>query len=68
MNTQPLSAPTSGQIDPKCKSANRSGAVKPFIIDGCTVSFSSSKKATDSTMKTVKEILLSAYRTKSVRG
>jgi len=66
MITQPLNAETSGQIDPK--SNNTNGTAAPFIIDGCTVSFSSSAKGTDEPIKAVKEILFSAYRTKAVRG
>jgi len=68
MNARPLNAQTSGQVGPKCKSENKRGAVQPFIIGGCAVSFSSTPKNTDNTMKTVKEILLSAYRTKAIKG
>jgi len=66
MVTQQLNEGTSGQIDPK--SNNTNDTAKPFIIDGCTVSFSSSAKGTDEPIKAVKEILFSAYRAKAVRG
>jgi hypothetical protein len=35
-----------------------------LVIDGCAVSITSSPKGTDDPLKTVREILLSAYRTK----
>jgi len=35
-----------------------------LVIDGCSVSVSSSPKGTEDPLKTVQEILLSAYRTK----
>lgn len=38
-----------------------------LVIDGCSVSISSSPKGTDEPLKTVREILLSAYRTKQPR-
>ena len=38
-----------------------------LVIDGCSVSITSSPKGTDDPMKTVREILLSAYRTKQPR-
>ncbi|MEA4894689.1 MAG: hypothetical protein VB064_05455 [Oscillospiraceae bacterium] len=44
------------------------GADLSFIIDGCSVSISSSPKGTDDPLKTVREILLSAYRTKQPKG
>jgi hypothetical protein len=36
----------------------------PFVINGCTVSFTSSDKSTADSLKAVKEILMSAYRTR----
>lgn len=36
-----------------------------LVIDGCAVSITSSPKGTDEPLTTVREILLSAYRTKS---
>lgn len=38
-----------------------------FFIGGCSVSISSSPKGVDDPLKTVREILLSAYRTKQPR-
>jgi hypothetical protein len=38
-----------------------------FIIDGCSVSISSSPKGTDDPLKTIREILLSSYSTKQPR-
>lgn len=38
-----------------------------LTIDGCSVSISSSPKGTDDPLKTVREILLSAYRTQQPR-
>lgn len=35
-----------------------------LVIDGCAVSITSSPKGTDDPLKAVREILLSAYRTK----
>ena len=56
---------TSGQ---NCLSAenidNIRSSVIPFLIDGCTVSFTPTRKGTDEPMKAVKDILMSAYRTK----
>jgi hypothetical protein len=66
MNT--LNVQTSGQLDPKLKSVKeKNHKIIPFIIDGCAVSISSTPKGTDEPMKTVKEILLSAYRTRIAR-
>ena len=64
MITQQLNKGTSGQIDPK----SNIETAQPLIINGCAISFTSSPKGTDETIKTVKQILLSAYRTKAVRG
>ena len=52
---------TSGQVDPKCNITNI-----PFVINGCTVSFSSNKR-TDDPIEAVKEILLTAYRSRIAR-
>jgi len=38
-----------------------------LVIDGCSVSVSSSPKGTDDPLKTVRDILLSSYRTKQSR-
>lgn len=38
-----------------------------LIIDGCSVSVSSSPKGTDDPLKTVREILISDYRTKTAK-
>jgi len=38
-----------------------------LVIDGCSVSISSSPKGTDDPLKTVREILLSAYSTRQPR-
>ena len=55
---------TSGQHDPKCVTINPSRInTMPSIINGCRVSFSSSRENTDEPMKAVKEILL-GYRTR----
>lgn len=60
---------TSGQVDPKLNIIkNKPKTVIPFIIDGCTVSFTSTPKEKDDTIKTIKEILLSAYKTKTARS
>jgi hypothetical protein len=59
--------PTSGQVDPKYKAINqKQNAVIPFVINGCTVSFSTGIKA-DEPIKAVKEILLSAYGSRMAR-
>ena len=56
-------------IAPKFFNAdNDREAVTPFIIDGCVVSLSSTPENADNVIQKVKEILLSAYRTKAVRG
>ena len=56
---------TSGQLDPKCVNINRNrNNTIPFIINGCRVSLSSSMKNTDEPLNTVKEILLSGYKTR----
>lgn len=55
---------TSGQSDPKCVNIRTQTDI-PFTINGCTVSFTSSGKGSDDSIKAVKEILLSAYRTKT---
>ena len=51
---------TSGQVDPK---SNHEGFVAHIIIDGCAVTLTSGKTIGES-MDTVKEILLSAYRSR----
>ena len=38
------------------------------VKNGCTISFTSANKTTTDPMTTIKEILLSAYRTKQVKG
>ena len=64
-NVQQIDFPTSGQLDPKFRSdINRFGISVPFVIDGCSVTFSRSAQSGDETIKAVKEILLSAYRTR----
>lgn len=69
MLEQQVNMRTSGQLDPKCKiQKSKCGAVQPYVINGCTVSFSSSLKDTDKIIKTVKEILLASYRIKIVRN
>ena len=65
MKTQPFNAQTSGQVGPKINIVKDTGM--PVIINGCAVSFSSSPKGADEAIKTVKEILLSAYRTRIAR-
>ena len=39
-----------------------------LVINGCTVSITSSPKGSDDPLKTVREILLSAYRTKQPKS
>jgi len=39
--------------------------IGPFVIDGCTVTLSSTVDGTDDPIRTIKEILLSAYRSKA---
>ena len=51
---------SSSQVGPKTETA------MPFVINGCTVSFSSTVKGTDEPIKAIKEILLSTYRTKQM--
>ena len=59
---------TSGQVDPKIKHSNKSRkSTMPVVINGCTVSFSSTATKTDEALGTVKEILLSAYRSRMAR-
>jgi hypothetical protein len=58
---------TSGQVDPKHNNTTQKrGNVLSFVINGCTVSVSSSNK-TDEPIKAVKEILLSSYRSRIAR-
>ena len=60
--------PTSSQVDPKLKIINpKRKNEMPFIINGCSVSFTSYARNTDEPIKAVKEILLSAYRTRTAR-
>ena len=69
MITQQMNVLTSGHVGPKCDNASDDQkSVVPFLINGCTVSFSPNRKGSEETIKTVKEILLSAYRAKSARG
>lgn len=42
-------------------------ASKPLILDGCTVYIHSSTKNTDEPLRVVKEILMSAYRTRNTK-
>jgi len=66
---QKMNMRTSGQLVPKPNGMKHNqNPTTPFLIGGCSVSFTSTPKSTDETIKTVKEILLSAYRTKAVRG
>jgi len=65
MITQQINMRTSGQNVPKC---TKTQVVQPLMINGCAVSFSSSVKGTDEPIKAVKEILFSAYKTKTIRG
>jgi len=60
-----LKSLTSGQVGSKCGNIEypRDNVI-PFIINGCSVSFSSNVKGTDEPIKAVKEILMSAYRTR----
>jgi len=39
----------------------------PFIIDGCAVFCTSTARGTEEPIKAVKEILMSAYRTRTAR-
>lgn len=68
MAMQQLNTPTSGQLVPKYSGTNKSGKATPFIINGCAVSITSTPKSTDEPIKAVKEILLSAYRTRRIKG
>ena len=62
---QQMDSPTSGQVGPKSgRDSNRFGIAAPFVINGCSVTFSKSARSGDDTIKAVKEILLSAYRTR----
>jgi len=55
----------SGQVDPKYANPdNQQRNTIPFIINGCAVSITSSAKNTDEPLIAVKEILLSAYRSR----
>ena len=64
ISKQQLNVQTSSH-DPNLKIIKSNhGTIIPISIDGCTVSFSSTPKETDESIKTVKDILLSAYRTK----
>ena len=66
---QQINIRTSGQVDPKLSGTkNKSGTAAPLMINGCTVSFTSTRKGTDETIKMVKQILFSAYRTKAAKG
>jgi len=55
---------TSGQHDPKLNNKTRKQSTTPIVINGCSVTFSPSINKTDEPLKAVKEILLSAYRTR----
>ena len=56
---------TSGQVGPKIISTNNHrDNVIPLTINGCTVSFTSNGKGANEPIKAVKEILMSAYRTR----
>ena len=39
-----------------------------FIVDGCSVSISSSPRGMDDPLKTVRDILLSSYKAKQTKG
>jgi len=60
---------TSGQIgavDPRYESiVCPCDKVNPFIINGCSVSFTSNSNGSDDSIKAVREILMSAYRTRN---
>ena len=59
---------TSGQLGPKHGNTAKNQESKQFLIDGCSVSFSSADKGSDEVMKIVKEILLTTYRAKTAKG
>ena len=65
MYMQSMGMQASGQLGPKCNNINyhRNNTI-PFAINGCTVSFTSSDSNTDEPIKAVKEILMSAYRSR----
>ena len=46
----------------------RSKLTPKYIINGCTVSFTSATRATEEQIKVIKEILLSAYKTKIAKS
>jgi len=55
------------QIAAESLNNNETSSVISLDINDCTISFSASTKGTDDSIIAVKEILLSAYRTKHVR-
>jgi len=46
------------------KNEKSSCTTTPIIVDGCSVTFTSTSKESDDSIKEVKEILLSAYKKK----
>ena len=67
--TQQLNLQTPGQVAPmnKHKNQQRNTGIS-FVINGCAVSCTSKVKGTDEPLAAVKEILLSAYRTRMTRS
>jgi hypothetical protein len=64
-----LSQTTSGQLDPKLRRTNPIRNLSaPIMFDGRAVSFSSNASNSDETINAVKEILLTAYRTRTTKG
>ena len=60
---------TSGQAAPMNKNKKQGhNTVIPFSINGCAVSFTSNANSTNEPLAAVKEILLSAYRTRTTKG
>jgi|GEM_PF-2785586 len=58
-NRTSVNSPKSGYIDQKQNNA------MPLIINGCSVSFAASAEVASDTVKSLKEILIAVYRTKT---
>ena len=57
------------QADPlHNNAANKRGSTIMLVIDGCTVTLTSSAKGSQEAIQAAKEILLSAYRFKAARS
>jgi hypothetical protein len=59
---------TSGQVDPKYKTNTKINKTSStLIVNGCAVTLTSSSSENDESLKAIRDILVSAYRTRMTR-